>query len=190
MAVGFRFPQAEFDQLPYVEGARYELIDGELYVSTQPTEGHQYTCTVLTIDLGVWNRQTGAGITVQAPGLVFPDGDNAAPDLVWISFARRAEALDASGHYTLAPELVVEVLSPGGVNERRDREVKLDFYSRRHAQEYWIADWENHTLEVYRHDGVTLRLVATLTDGDSLTSPLLPGFTCPVQSLWAPPLSA
>jgi Uma2 family endonuclease len=190
MAVGFRFTQADFDRLPEIEGIRYELIDGELYVSTQPAEPHQYTCTVLTADLEIWNRQSHAGMTLQAPGLVFPDGDNVAPDLVWISFARRAQALDAGGHYTLAPEIVLEVLSPGGVNERRDREVKLGLYSRRQVQEYWIADWQAHTLEIYRHDGETLRLIDTLTDGDVLTSPLLPGFACAVTTLWAPPLSA
>jgi hypothetical protein len=35
-----------------------------------------------------------------------------------------------------------------------------------------------------------LQLVATLTDGDVLTSPLLPGFTCPIASLWAPVIDA
>jgi Uma2 family endonuclease len=190
MAVGFRFTQADFDRLPEIEGIRYELIDGELYMSTQPAEPHQYTCMVLTTDLAMWSRQSGAGMVIPAPGLVFPNDDNVAPDLVWISFARRALALDASGHYRLAPEIVVEVLSPGGVNERRDREVKLDLYSRRNVQEYWIADWQNRTLEVYRHDGVALRLERTLTNGDLLTSPILSGFSCQVETLWAPSLNS
>jgi Uma2 family endonuclease len=118
MAVGFRFTQADLELLPEIEGVRYEIIDGELYVSTQPTEPHQYACTILSAHLVMWSSQSGTGITLQAPGLVFPDGDNVAPDVVWISSERRAEALDGGGHYRLAPEIVGEVLSPGGVNER------------------------------------------------------------------------
>ena len=60
-----------------------------------------------------------------APGLIFADDDDVAPDVVWISRERLAGTLDQTGHLHTAPELVVEVLSPGSVNERRDREVKL-----------------------------------------------------------------
>jgi hypothetical protein len=37
---------------------------------------------------------------------------------------------------------------------------------------------------VFRHDGHTLELVATLAGDDALTSPLLPGFSCPLARLW------
>lgn len=188
MAVGIGFTQADLECLPDVEGIRYELIDGELFVSKEATEPHQCTCMVLVVELGMWNRQSGAGLTILTPGLVFPDGDNVIPDLVWISYRRRAEALDEGGHYGLAPEIVVEVLSPGSANRWRDGEVKLRFYSRRRVQESWIANWQDHTLEVHRSDGAALQLVSTLTDSDVLTSPLLPGFACPIESLWAPPL--
>jgi Uma2 family endonuclease len=106
---------------------------------------------------------------------------------VWISHQRRAAALDEKAHYRLAPEIVIEVLSPGSVNERRDRELKLNLYSRQGVQEYWIADWVEHTVEVYRPENGELRLSETLHDGDSLTSPILPGFTCAISTLWAPP---
>ena len=43
-------------------------------------------------------------------------------------------------------ELVVEVLSPDGANERRDREVKLKLYSRRGVLEYWIVDWRTQQI--------------------------------------------
>jgi Uma2 family endonuclease len=74
------------------------------------------------------------------------------------------------------------------VNERRDRDLKLNLYSRQGVQEYWIVDWREHLLEVYRRPEGELVLVATLRDGDVLATPLLPGFTCAVVSLWAPPL--
>jgi Uma2 family endonuclease len=106
------------------------------------------------------------------------------PDVVWIGRARRAEAEDDKGHLRLAPELVVEVLSPGPANELRDRQLKLSLYSRRSVQEYWIVDWMHHRIEVFRPLDGELQLAMTLGDDDTLTSPLLPGFHCPVVSLW------
>ncbi len=186
MTTGFRFTSAELERLPEIEGVRYEIIDGDLYVSRQPDEIHQYTCTALTFALHGWSLQTGAGLTVGAPGLVFSEDNDVIPDLVWISHERRALARDEKGHYRIAPELVIEVLSPGSVNERRDRDLKLNLYSRQGVEEYWIADWRQHVVEVYRREDGGLQLVAAVADGAVLTSPLLPGFACEVSSLWAP----
>ena len=40
-------------------------------------------------------------------------GSNVVPDVVWISHERLAALMDEAGHLTGAPELAVEVLSPG-----------------------------------------------------------------------------
>jgi len=186
VTVAFRFTSADLERLPDIEGVRYEIIDGELLVSRQPVEAHQYACTMLAVALQGWSLETGAGLTVFAPGLVFSEDNDVIPDLVWISHERRPLALDEKGHYRLAPELVIEVLSPGTVNERRDRDLKLSLYSRRGVREYWIVDWQQRLIEVYRPERDALLLVASLLDEDALTSPLLPGFACPVSSLWAP----
>ena len=50
--------------------------------------------------------------------------------------------------------------------------------------EYWLVDWRTRTVAVYRRAGDELQVVQTLTDGDDLTSPLLPGFAYPVSELW------
>jgi Uma2 family endonuclease len=186
MTVAFRFTSADLERLPDLPGIRYEIIEGDLHVSRQPNEQHQYTCGVFGYELHGWSIRTGNGLTVPAPGLVLAEDDDVIPDLVWISHERRAIARDDRGHYHVAPELVIEVLSPGVINERCHREVKLQLYSRRGAQEYWIADGRRHTVEVYRRDGGALQLAETRSDGEVLTSPLLPGFTCAVSSLWAP----
>ena len=75
---------------------------------------------------------------------------------------------------------MVEVLSPGSENERRDREIKLKLYSRRGAEEYWIVNWQERRLEVYRHQEGILELEKTLNESDILQSSLLPGFSCKV----------
>jgi Uma2 family endonuclease len=188
VSISPRFTSADLDLLPDVEGVRYEIIDGELYVSSQPDWHHQYTCHEIGAELRNWDRHAGLGVAIPAPGLVFADDDDVAPDLVWISRERLAAVQDGAGHLRAAPELVVEVLSPGSTNERRDREIKLALYSRRGVHEYWIVDWRRQAIEVYRREQAALRLVATLGNEDTLTSPLLPGFTTPVAGLWPPSL--
>ena len=184
MTTAFRFTTKDLEAMPEIEGVRYEIIDGELYVSTAPHWGHQRASSMLTVALVTWSEATGLGEAMPTPGLVLPGDQNVIPDLVWISKARLSDGLDDAGHLTVAPELVVEVLSPGSSNEFRDRAVKLDLYSRLGVHEYWIVDWRARLIEVYRRLGAGLRRVATLTGDDTLTSPLLPGFACPIARLW------
>ena len=107
------------------------------------------------------------------------------PYVVWASNERLAVLLDDAGHLTAAPELVVEVLSSGAENERRDREAKLKLYSSRGVREYWIVDWQQQQIEVYRREQAVLKLLVTLLLNDELTCPLLPSFTCQVARIFA-----
>jgi Uma2 family endonuclease len=131
-----------------------------------------------------WSDQHGAGVALIAPGLVFAEDDDVAPDVVWVGGERLAGMLDQAGHLTKAPELVVEVLSPGKANERRDRQAKLELYSRRGVSEYWIVDRMQRLVEVYRRERGALKLAATLSADDALESPTLPGFSCRVAKLF------
>jgi Uma2 family endonuclease len=186
VTTAFRFTTRDLEAMPQIEGVRYEIIDGELYVSTAPHMRHQYAADELRLALRASRELSAAGITITVAGLVFADDQNVIPDLIWISNQRYGRGLDSAGHFTVAPELVVEVLSPGPSNELRDRDVKLDLYSRIGVDEYWIVDWRARLVEVYRRLGAELQRIATLTDDATLTSPLLPGFSCPISSLWAP----
>lgn len=165
-------------------GTRYEIIDGELYGSRQPPWYHQHTCSNLCAELRAWSLTSRLGQASITRGVIFSDADNVVPDVVWISNERLAVLMDGAGHLTGAPELAVEVLSPGAENERRDREAKLKLYESRGVREYWIVDWRAQQIEVYRRDQAMLRLVATLFAEDVLTSPLLPEFSCPVARLF------
>ena len=184
MSSSLRYTSADLEGLPDIDGVRYEIIDGELHVSKQPTFEHQYASDEVQTALRVWCRQSGAGVAISAPGLVFAGDEDVAPDVVWISHERLAHGIDESRHLRVAPELVVEVLSPGARNEARDRELKLKLYSRQGVHEYWIVDCRGRTVQVYRREQAALELVATLDGADELTSPLLPGFRCSLRTLW------
>lgn len=180
---GVRWTTTDLDLLPD-NGTRYEIIDGELFMTRAPHWDHQETCGKIFQELNTWSRSSGLGRAAINPGIIFTDADNVIPDVVWVGNERLAVLLDDAGHLTGAPELVVEVLSPGEENERRDREVKLKLYSVRGVQEYWVVDWRLQQVEVYRRERATLGLVATLFTNDELSSPLLPGFICPVARLF------
>jgi Uma2 family endonuclease len=186
VSISARFTSTDLERLPAIDGIRYEIIDGDLFVSKQPHWHHQYASDRIARPLHDWNDQTGLGVAMSVPGLIFAEDNDVIPDVVWISRARRAAVADAAGHLRAAPELVAEVLSPGRENERRDREVKLALYARQGVQEYGIVDWQRQAVEVYRRTEGDPRLVATLAGEDVLTTPLLPGFSCPITSLWAP----
>ena len=183
MSTSHRYTSADLAAMPSAEGVRYEIVDGELHVSTMPHWRHQYACNQIGQALGYWSRQAG-GLTLQAPGLIFSPDNDVAPDVVWVSRERLLATEDAAGHLRAAPEIVVEVISPGRRNERRDREAKLALYSRQRVQEYWLIDWRRRTVDLYRRSGDSLVQTAVLSAGDTLTSPLLPGFACPVSDLW------
>ncbi len=179
-----RWQSADLQLLPD-NGNRYEIIDGELLVTRAPHWDHQNAILNLSVALVTWSRSTGLGRVSVAPGLVFTDDDNVIPDLVWISNDRLERVLDESGHLLAAPELVVEVLSAGTDNERRDREVKRKLYAIRGVQEYWIIDWRRQQIEIFRRDNNGLSLVATLFSSDVLSSPLLPNFQQSVAEVFS-----
>jgi Uma2 family endonuclease len=166
------------------DGNRYEIVDGELYVSKQPDWHHQIVCGKIFAFLERWNEHTGKGIAAFNPGVIFSSDNAVVPDVVWISYDLLAIALQADGKLHSCPELVIEVLSPGSENKHRDRELKLKLYSRRNAKEYWIVNWQERTLEVYRREDAELMLVKILDETNVLDTPLLPGFSCKIGSLF------
>jgi Uma2 family endonuclease len=177
MTTSLRWISADLDALPD-DGKRYEIVDGELYVSKQPHWHHQFVCGQIFALLQVWSSQTGTGMANVAPGVIFAEDNDVVPDVVWVSTERLSTGLADDGRLYVAPELVVEVLSPGSKNEHRDREAKLKLYSRRDVLEYWIVDWRRQTVAVYRRNQDVLQAAGILSAEEILQSPHLPGFEC------------
>jgi len=116
-------------------------------VTRAPDWKHQAVCGRIVTQLNNWSEQSDLGQAAINPGIVFAESDNVIPDVVWATHERLARWLDDAGHLTAASELVVEVLSPGMSNERRDREAKLKLYSIRGVLEYWIVNFREQCIE-------------------------------------------
>jgi Uma2 family endonuclease len=106
MSVKTRWTSADLDSLPHDELKRYEIIDGQLHVSSPNHIGHQFVCGEIVMALDQWSENSGAGHAVIAPGLIVSEYDDVVPDVVWISKGRFEDALDKNGHLRVAPELV------------------------------------------------------------------------------------
>ncbi|OKH12497.1 Uma2 family endonuclease [[Limnothrix rosea] IAM M-220] len=175
-----RWTTEDLELLPD-NGTRYEIVDGDLHITCAPHWNHQKTCIRIGRYLDEWSAKTQAGEVAAGAGVLFDSSDDVIPDVVWISREKLATLLDDAGHLTGAPELVVEVLSAGTTNEKRDRQAKLKLYSVQGVLEYWIADWRQQKVEIYRRENAVLKLTATLFAEDKITSPLLPEFQCLVS---------
>ncbi len=179
-----RWTSADLELFPD-DDKRYEIIDGELFVTRAPHWQHQKTCGNLYYALQTWSKSTGLGYVAMGVGVILSDSDDVIPDVIWVSKERYDRLVDSAGHLLGAPELVIEVLSAGKENERRDRQLKLKLYSNHGVMEYWIADWRTQQIEVYRPKDGILQWQETLTASDTLTSPLLPNFSCPLREIFA-----
>jgi Uma2 family endonuclease len=166
------------------DGNRYEVIDGELFVSAAPSIVHQRMLVRVAFGFFEYFREHPIGEVLPGIGVIFDDFNGVIPDLVFVTHERR-DRIEADGRLKAAPEIVIEILSPGGSNRRRDRQVKRALYSKRGVSEYWIFDPEARAIEVYRkrnEGGFALR--TRLQAGDELTSLELPGFRLAVASLF------
>jgi Uma2 family endonuclease len=180
MSTSLRWTTADVDALPD-NGSRYEIIDGELFVSKAPHWRHQATVNRIAHALTSWTDANDAGLVLAGPEIVYADDEAVIPDVVWISKARMPALLGEDGKLAESPDLVVEALSLGAGDEQRDREAKRRLYSRRGVREYWIADYRQSTLDVYRRQEAELRHAQALFQGETLRSALLPGFGCVID---------
>ena len=137
----------DLDLLPD-DGNRYEVVDGELFVTPAPSLPHQAVLGQLYLRLHEFVTAHRTGWVFFAPGDVHVDAKNRVqPDIFVVP--RLAERRPASWKDAPRPILVVEVLSDS--TGRRDLGPKRGLYSAAGIAEYWIVDWEARNVRVVRH---------------------------------------
>jgi Uma2 family endonuclease len=174
---------ADLDVYPDDDGNRYELIGGELFVSCAPGIPHQRVLNNLQVEVTNYLRAHPVGIVVPGAGAIFSDYDAVIPDIAFVRNERWDQVVTGE-KFTSAVDLVIEILSPGTQNRRRDLSAKRKLYGKYGVEEYWIVDSENRSVLIFRLHGETLGEVATLTENDELISSILPGFLLPVNAIF------
>ena len=165
---------------------RHELIDGEHFVSPSPNTTHQTISLNLVRLLLPYLDRHRLGEVFYAPfDVKLSMFTVLVPDLVYFTAERFARVVNEK-HATAAPDLVVEILSPG--TRRRDKGRKRAVYDREGVGEYWIVDPEARSVTALRRPraGAGLTDVATLTfeAGGVLESPLFPGLRIPLRDVF------
>jgi len=167
-------------QMP--ENRWYELVAGELKPMTPPSSRHAAVVSQLDRLLGnhVARRKLGVVLAGDPGFLLARDPDTVlAPDIAFIRADRITAQPLGEGYWSGAPDLAVEVLSPGNApNEARDKALAwLDAGARL----VWVVDPATRTVTVYRSSTD----IETLPQGAELDAPsLLPAFHCPIADLF------
>jgi Uma2 family endonuclease len=174
---------ADWDAMPYRDGNRYEIIEGELFVSCSPGLTHERVAINLILLIGKFLERSPVGEIVANIGVTLSNFSGVIPDIV-VFLNEQRDTIITNDRLTGPPALIIEVLSPGSANIRRDRVVKLNLYAKHDVQEYWIVDPKNKTLDRFVRKDSSLVLQETLQHEDLLTTTVLPGFSCPMTSVF------
>lgn len=169
----------------YVNGSdrRYELIRGELKVMSPTKPLHGNVCARLTIRLGAFIEEHDLGETFGAETgfLVERDPDTVlGTDVAFVSRERLATVENVEKFFPFAPDLAVEVLSPG--NTVKEINEKIALYFAAGSRAVWVFNPRRRTAAVYSSPSEfqTLSEQDTLDGGD-----VVPGFRLELSKLFA-----
>lgn len=180
MAVRVRFKAEDIWQAPE-DDKRYEVIDGELFVSPAPSLQHQNGLFRLAVRIFNWIDPRGLGRIFVAPLAVVLDPESGVePDLVYVS--REHTSIISERGVEGVPDLVVEVLSPS--TEARDRGLKMRRYAAASIPHYWLLDPDRRVLEPYRLAEEGYEPLGVYGPGTSFRPDLFPGLEIAIDELW------
>lgn len=165
------------------DNTRRELIDGELFVTPAPSSRHQWVVGEVFHHLRLYAGEHGGRPYPAPTDVVFTDENVVQPDVLFV----RAENLSRVEQMFIrsAPDVVVEVSSSS--TRKTDLSRKKDLYERFGVPEYWFVDMGPDRIEVYRLAAGRYGPPTVLGRSDTLDTPLLPGFSVPVDELLGPP---
>lgn len=150
-------------------------------MAPSPRFQHQEILGELFAELRNFLAANPIGKVSSAPLDVYLDNENVVqPDLLFVCKERLAIIED---YVKGAPDLVVEILPPS--TSERDRGPKRALYAQHGVKEFWLVSPEAASVHIYRFAERDDRPVEMLTGADALTSPLLPGFSIAVESIFA-----
>lgn len=170
------YGREDYDRLP--DEPRCELLYGRLVVSPSPSLLHQFVLLEIVRFLADVGDRCGGAALVSPVDVYLAPHSVVQPDALYVSTARRS-ILGAK--IEGAPDLVVEVLSPG--TARRDRGDKLRLYAESGVGEYWVVDGAERQIEFLVADGHGSFRVALPIDG-IYRSARLPELELDLERLW------
>lgn len=177
-----KFTYEDYALLP--EDRRYEVIDGEVFVTPSPTLDHQDVVLRLARLLAEFVEVRRLGSVYVAPcDVVLSRFDVVQPDVLYVSTAR-GDILAGRKQVAGAPDLVVEVLSPS--TESRDRVAKAKRYATFGVREMWLVDPVAKTIEILVNSEEGFRREALYGEMETVRSMVVPGLEFPAAPVFQP----
>jgi Uma2 family endonuclease len=166
------------------DGQKYERVDGELRVNPAGFR-HGAVILRLAIRLGAFVAERKLGHMADSStgfrwaGRKSDRPDNVrVPDLSFVAAGRFPDEREPLGFPALAPDLAVEVLSPG--DRYGDVLEKVGEYLDNGTRLVWVIDPGKRTAVVYR----SLTDVRVIGEADMLEGQdVVPGFACPLKDV-------
>ena len=169
------------DYLNTPEDKRYELLDGELIMVSSPNIPHQRTERELAFQVIGFVKRHDLGEVFFAPtDVILSDTDVVQPDLLFVS--RERAHIIAHNAIHGAPDLVVEILSPS--TAQRDLTFKRRLYANHGVKEYWQMNIDERRVTVLSLGDNDYEVAAIYGSGETLTSPVLPGFALAIDEIF------
>lgn len=159
---------------------RWELIDGELFMSPSPKRAHQRSQMTLGSRMSFFADENDLGEVYSDFDVVLSDTDTVRPDLLFVS-KERLHIITAD-NVQGSPDLVVEIRSES--TARRDWTVKRELYARHGVKEYWLVDPEAATVAVLLLDEGELKVTGVYGEGDTLSSAVMSGFSIALADIF------
>ena len=185
MATNTKLTFADYEAFPD-DGNRYEIIDGEGYVSPSPNEAHQIAVGEIFTALQLHMRAHRLGRVYTAPfEIVLGPHDVFQPDVLYIA-RDRLHIVDARGRIRDAPDLCIEGAS--GSTRTTDRMVKFERYAHFGVAEYWIVDPDTRAVESYALDDWMYRLLALARGQERIVSHVFPNLILHADDAFSPPV--
>lgn len=128
----------------------FEIWDGEKTMMSPASPKHELALGNTYAVLRGFVRKHRLGRLYLSNTPVFLKGDTSEfrmPDLSFVAKANTSIVKETGLHG--APDLIVEIISPGIQNTLRDTEQKFHIYERYGVREYWIVDPYEHTISIY-----------------------------------------
>lgn len=167
---------------PPDDGRLYELVDGKL-VEKRMSDLAQLVANNINDELVLWARRTGAGRSfVETTYRCFPRAPELVrrPDVSFISKDRLAAYQWGRGHFSIAPDLAVEVVSPHDEVYELDR--KITEYFQAGVRRVWVVNPDQPLVRIHRARGDVAELVG---DAELADDAVLPGFRAALPAVFA-----
>lgn len=162
---------------------RYEILEGELFVSPAPSPFHQTIIVRLASLLHSYVEREQLGRVFVAPcDVLLADTTVVQPDILFVARERLGNI--TRRYVQGAPDLVVEVTSPW--NPEYDAVAKRQLYAKFGIMHYWMLDSENPRLvELADPQDGAYRAERTLTPAEVYEPKLFPGLRVDLGRLFA-----